>query len=211
MKLLSSEARKVTAFCDLVRLSQAAHRDRRDDGALELLTARLVRRDLMEAAGFTHGGFYNHFPSKEALAAEACGSAFEQAVTGLAGAVGTESAHANNTFSKYLRQYLSPAHRDDPTGGCPTASFAVDAARQGDQIQAAYAAGIESVLAAFASELSKPAPGKKKKADPAAARARAIRLLSEMVGALVLARAVADANPSLSNEILDASREPIAT
>src|SRR5690349_2976768 len=49
------------------RILEAAARLFREQGFAAVAVA-----DLMKAAGFTHGGFYNHFRSKEALAAEAC-------------------------------------------------------------------------------------------------------------------------------------------
>ena len=166
--------------------------------------------DLMKAAGFTHGGFYNHFPSKEALAAEACASAFEGTLTELNNALDHGASKSGSAFSEYLAHYLSPDHRDDPNGGCPMASFAVDAWRQGEEVQSAYAEGIESVLAAYAAQLTKVSRAGKK-VSAAAARVQAIRLLSEIVGALLLARAVAGANSGLSDEILEASRGKIGT
>ena len=163
--------------------------------------------DLMKAAGFTHGGFYNHFSSKEALAAEACTASFEATMAELTATL--EARPPGPAFSHYLEEYLSPDHRDDPSGGCATASLAVDAWRQGEQVQAAYADGVEGVLSIFAAQLAKSGPGKKR--DPAAARGRAMRLLSEIVGAVVLARAVVGANPALSDAILQASREKLGT
>ncbi|WP_394845280.1 TetR/AcrR family transcriptional regulator [Pendulispora brunnea] len=163
--------------------------------------------DLMKAAGFTHGGFYNHFPSKEALAAEACTAAFEGVIGEITARM--EAGPAGSAFWQYLEEYLSPEHRDDPNGGCPTASLAVDAWRQGEQVQGAYADGIEGVLGIFAAQLSKSSSGKKR--DAAAARERAVRLLSEIVGAVVLARAVVGANQALSDEILQSSREKLGT
>ncbi len=161
--------------------------------------------DLMKEAGFTHGGFYNHFPSKEALAVEACGAAYEGAIAGLKESLDAGKGRPGAAFSRYVEKYLSPAHRDDASSLCPMAALAVDAGRQGEEVQAAYAQGLESVLAVFADQLSRPESGGK--AEDAAARERALRLASEMVGALVLSRAVADANPSLSEDILRASRK----
>jgi len=180
--------------------------------------------DLMKAAGFTHGGFYNHFPSKEALAAEACASAFEGEIAEMTKVF--EAAKSEPGFRKYVEKYLSPSHRDQPDGGCPTASLAADAWRQGDEVQAAYTEGIESVLAAFEDRFSKGKTAKldkgskadksdkaraDKRGNPEVAREQAVRLLSEIVGALVLSRAVAGANPSLSDEILRISREKLST
>jgi TetR/AcrR family transcriptional repressor of nem operon len=75
----------------------------------------------IRSAGFSHGGFYNHFQSKGALVAEA----FEPAAEAL-GRVG----QSPETFARAMEAYLSVAHRDDPASGCPTAALAADAARQ---------------------------------------------------------------------------------
>jgi TetR/AcrR family transcriptional repressor of nem operon len=79
----------------------------------------------IRSAGFSHGGFYNHFQSKGALVAEAFASAFEPAAEAL-GRVG----QSPETFARAMEAYLSVAHRDDPASGCPTAALAADAARQ---------------------------------------------------------------------------------
>jgi TetR/AcrR family transcriptional repressor of nem operon len=163
--------------------------------------------DLMKEAGFTHGGFYNHFSSKEALAAEACGAAFEGALSGLMEALDQGRGGSGAAFTQYVQQYLTPTHRDDLSGGCPMAALAVDAGRQAQEVQAAYAAGLEAVVSVFARQLSQQ---KEDKGGDAASREHAMRLVSEMVGALVLARAVADADPALSEDILRASRGPFS-
>jgi TetR/AcrR family transcriptional regulator, transcriptional repressor for nem operon len=156
--------------------------------------------DLMKAAGFTHGGFYNHFPSKEALAAEACASAFSGSIATLREAL--EEGDGAAALADFVQGYLTPAHRDDSTGACPTASMPIDAWRQGEPIQVAYAEGLSALADLFTA--NQPA---KRGAD---GRARALRTLSEMVGALVLARAVAEAAPALSDELLAASRSGLA-
>src|SRR5712692_789927 len=155
--------------------------------------------DLMKAAGFTHGGFYNHFPSKEAIAAEACSTMIARSNAELAETLGQKtSGQKAKAWRQYLDRYLSVEHRDAPGSGCAVAALATDAARQSKEVQTSFADGIE-ILAA---NLPKAKPDER----PAATRARAARLWSEMVGALVLSRAVADADPELSEEILAASR-----
>lgn len=156
--------------------------------------------DLMKAAGFTHGGFYNHFASKDALAAEACADALGRANAALADELRAGEARP---WKRYLTQYLSAEHRDDPAGGCTLAALAADAARSGAGVQTSFAAGIEQVIAILAAYLERT--GEK----PAAARARAIQTWSEAIGGLVLARALAAADPGLSEEILDANRRAL--
>ena len=163
--------------------------------------------DLMKEAGFTHGGFYNHFESKEALAAEACGAAFARSVGGLRAVLEAAGPEAGRTLADSLQGYLSPRHRDACDGGCPTAAMVSDAARQGEPIQAAFADGIESYLALLAGTF---AAGSADAAVRAAARERAVAVLSGIIGALVLSRAVARAQPALSDEILAVGRRRLS-
>src|SRR5260370_1173166 len=163
--------------------------------------------DLMKAAGFTHGGFYNHFPSKEALAAEACSTAIARSNAQLAEALEqkTPGQKKGKAWRRYVDSYLSAEHRDDPASGCSIAALAADAARQGKEVQASFAEGIENVIDILAAHLAKATPGE----TDATTRETAARKWSEMVGALVLSRAVAEADPALSKEILKASRRQV--
>ena len=159
--------------------------------------------DLMKEAGFTHGGFYNHFDSKEALAAEACCAAFTKSVGYLQDRLVAAGADAPGALAESLQGYLSPAHRDSPDGGCPTAAMVADACRPGAPIQAPFADGIEDYLALLTEHF---AAGTEDPAARDAARDRAVCVLSGIVGALILSRAVAGAKPALSDEILAAGR-----
>jgi TetR/AcrR family transcriptional repressor of nem operon len=156
--------------------------------------------ELMAAAGFTHGGFYNHFASKDALAAEACAVELGRANDGLEAALATGR---RASWRDYVAGYLSQAHRDDPASGCTLGALAADAGRQGAEVRARFAASVERVIAILAAYLERAGDGK---VGPAAARARAVQLWSEVIGALVLARAVAGADAALSDEILAANR-----
>jgi TetR/AcrR family transcriptional regulator, transcriptional repressor for nem operon len=155
--------------------------------------------DVMKKSGFTHGGFYNHFRSKDELAAEAVASAFDHAAKKLS----EDLASGNDpqkTLNAILADYLSPAHRDTRTGGCPAPAFPVDAARSGKDVQAAFANGIESYLEIFAARMD---------GDKREARQRAVALLSGIVGALLLSRAVKKGQPGLSDELLSSARKQI--
>ena len=155
--------------------------------------------DVMKESGFTHGGFYNHFKSKHELASEAVASAFDHAAKKLSEdiASGNDPQKALNAI---LADYLSPAHRDTCTGGCPAPAFPVDAARSGKDVQAAFAEGIESYLEIFAAQID---------GDKREARQQAVALLSGIVGALLLSRAVKKSQPKLSDELLSSARKQI--
>jgi TetR/AcrR family transcriptional repressor of nem operon len=160
---------------------------------------------VMKAAGFTHGGFYNHFPSKQALAAEMCAGALERSNSKLAEEL--EQARAQG-LRDFLERYLSPRHRDNPAQGCTLAALAADAGRQPREVQESFVKGLEEVFTLTAAQLASPAP-EKRTAKESSLRERAIQLMSEAVGAVILARAVAAANPELSEEILEANRRKL--
>ncbi|WP_221358008.1 TetR/AcrR family transcriptional regulator [Streptomyces beigongshangae] len=162
--------------------------------------------ELMKEAGLTHGGFYNHFASKNDLVVEVCGASFAASLGVLAQEVEDGPDRDGSPLKRVVAGYLSAAHRDAPDGGCPSASLVTDAARHSEAVQSAYAEGVEGYLTGFAAEFLREAEGKGHELDPGEARRAAIRLLSEMVGALMLARAVRHVEPELSDEILQTGR-----
>src|SRR5258708_4413807 len=155
---------------------------------------------LMKGAGFTHGGFYNHFSSKAELEAEASAAGAAKTKAALLDAL---SDPRSDAWKRFVRGYLSAEHRGDPAGGCALGALAADAARKGPGVQAGFARAVEGMASALADHHAwKPSRGKQARAR----RERALQMLSALVGALVLARAVAAADPALSDEILVANR-----
>jgi TetR/AcrR family transcriptional repressor of nem operon len=190
-----------------VRLTQKQARQNRE--AILDAAGRLFRErgfggvgvaELMEAAGFTHGGFYNHFPSKESLAAEVSAESIARSNERLATSL---EELGEPGLRGFLSDYVSKRHRDNPGAGCTLAALASDAGRQGRDIQARFAAGLRDVLTILTGFLGRRASPRKL----AKARQEAVRTYSEIVGAIVLARSVATADPVLSQEILEASRK----
>jgi TetR/AcrR family transcriptional repressor of nem operon len=165
--------------------------------------------ELMKEAGLTHGGFYNHFASKNDLAVEVCGASFATSLGGLARAVEDGPGESGSPLERVVDGYLSAAHRDAEDGGCPSASLVVDAGRHSEAVQSAYADGVEGYLAGFAAEFQREAEEDGRDLDPAEARQRAVRLLSELVGAVAISRAVRHVQPELSDEILRAGRSHV--
>jgi TetR/AcrR family transcriptional regulator, transcriptional repressor for nem operon len=155
--------------------------------------------DIMKQCGFTHGGFYNHFDSKEELAAEAVTCAFERSVHVMSEKFASTKS-PQKALDTVIAEYLSPAYRDSSSGGCPAAALPADAARNGKGVQAAFAEGVESYLEIFAAGME---GGKQE------ARERAIALLGGLVGTLMLSRAVKKSNPKLSDELLSSARKQL--
>jgi TetR/AcrR family transcriptional regulator, transcriptional repressor for nem operon len=143
--------------------------------------------DLMKAAGFTHGGFYNHFESKDALAGEALDYAFRQ-MDGV--------RERMPTLDEFITSYLSEEARNAPGSTCPAAALAGEIARQSDDIKSVFAEGVERMIASIANLLPK-APS---------ARDEAVDMVCRMLGALVLARAM-PASSSLGRELLATATE----
>ncbi|MGW6442837.1 TetR/AcrR family transcriptional regulator [Lentzea sp. NPDC055074] len=167
--------------------------------------------ELMKEAGLTHGGFYNHFASKNDLVVEVCGASFAASLGSMARMIEAGSDQDRSPMDRVVDEYLSTAHRDAPDGGCPSASLVTDAGRQSEAVQSAYAVGVEGYLHGFAAEFLREAEEKGHQLDPGEARRKAVRLLSEMVGALMLARAVRRVEPELSDEILQIGRDHAVT
>jgi TetR/AcrR family transcriptional repressor of nem operon len=148
--------------------------------------------DIMKAAGLTHGGFYRHFDSKDDLEAQAIGVALASTAADLSRLFEGATARPLSTL---IDEYLSQQHREDLGKGCSFAALATDVARQSERVRSAFTAGLGPILEI----LSTVVPGRSK----AERRRKAIVTLAEMIGALILARAVAD--PALSDEILAAT------
>jgi TetR/AcrR family transcriptional repressor of nem operon len=158
--------------------------------------------ELMKHAGFTQGGFYNHFESKSALVAEVVASAMAQGVTEFAQSARAPVDQSTTALRRYVDFYLSQAHRDDIDHGCPVPGFAGDAPRLRAEAQSHFARGLDdqiTILAGLIAEHGSIAAT----GEPRTLRERAISLHCEMVGALVLSRSVAQAAPAFSNEILE--------
>jgi TetR/AcrR family transcriptional repressor of nem operon len=147
--------------------------------------------DIMEAAGMTHGGFYRHFPSKEALIAEAMAKVFADRAEALEGQGGAST----DLVRAYVETYLSPAHIAHPELGCPMAAVGSEAAHVGDSVAHAFRDGAERILGPISQALE---------GRTTTGREAALRLLSTLVGAVVVARASGDAR--FQAELLDAVR-----
>jgi TetR/AcrR family transcriptional regulator, transcriptional repressor for nem operon len=145
--------------------------------------------DMMAAAGLTHGGFYRHFRNKEHLVSEALSAAGEKAIA----TIGRNLAKGG--LNTVVAGYLSTSHRDSRTPSCPFAALGSEMARSGKETKAAATVVLEKLFATLAVDTP----------DREEARSHAIVALSTMIGAMTLARVVADGD--LSSEILDRAKD----
>jgi TetR/AcrR family transcriptional repressor of nem operon len=157
--------------------------------------------DLMHAAGMTHGGFYNHFESKDDLEAAACAHALTQSVEAIE-TIAKDESSKKEAFGEYRRRYLSHKSRDAEGFRCPMVAFGNDVSRQGPALRAVYAKGLKRYLDAFARAYAGERRGRRAKTD---LRAEAIVHFATMVGAVSLARSIAKDDAALSDEILQAA------
>ncbi len=154
--------------------------------------------EIMRQAGLTHGGFYAHFASKEELVAEAIAWMFGQARARKAARA--EADPASDSLAAWIADYVSPRHRDQAGQGCPLTTLANDVRHADAQARAAFDAGV----AAMAARIARRLPAAAAAADQQQA---ALAVLAQMVGAVTLARAVAD--PVLSDALLAATRDTL--
>jgi TetR/AcrR family transcriptional regulator, transcriptional repressor for nem operon len=175
----------------------AAHRQ-----ALLAAAARLFRErgfdrvaiaDIAAEAGLTHGAFYTHFASKEALCVEAIAAMAH---------TGCEAVQQASDFDSYVREYLSPLHVVTLRHGCLFAALGGDSPRQAGEVRAAFSRAAAQVIASYAQVLDG------KNAGEPHVRARAIQAIAALVGGIQLARMVG--NETERDEILAAVRQGIA-
>lgn len=153
--------------------------------------------DLMKEAGLTHGGFYAHFDSREALVVEAFAYAMDRSTERwrqLAGQVAPEERLASIVDS-----YLSPQHRDNPGQGCAVPALGAEIARESPKTRKAFAGKLEQMITMM-SEQYPDVPA-------ATARQQAMAALATMMGGIVLARVAGTGE--LSDELLAAGRAAV--
>lgn len=147
--------------------------------------------DIMKGAGLTHGGFYNYFESKDDLAVQACDLQLKHQSERLRAL----SGEGRIRLSGYFERYLTAKSRDHPEQACLFPSLAGDIARQGEAVREAFTSGVEDYIAAM------------QEVDADLTRADALTILSTLVGAMALARAVND--KQVSDAILTSARESL--
>lgn len=172
--------------------TKSANREALLSAASRLLRERGVDgvgvAEISKAASLTHGGFYRHFPSKEALV----GACVERTLMETADRAA--EMVAEDGLDAFAQFYLSSAHLDDRAAGCAIAALGGDMTRQGTEVRAAYARGVRAYLDALA-----PPAG--------SSRAASLKQLVALIGAAVLARGLAGVDDTLATDILAAARD----
>jgi TetR/AcrR family transcriptional repressor of nem operon len=151
--------------------------------------------DLMKEAGLTHGGFYAHFDSREALVIEAFGYAMDRAAEHWRNM--TSEIPPEKRLSTIVDSYVSAAHRDDPGRGCAVPTLGAEIARESAKTRKAFAAKLDQMIDLVADQI----PDVPRKT----ARRLAMGTMATMMGALVMSRVAGSGE--LSDEILASGRE----
>jgi TetR/AcrR family transcriptional repressor of nem operon len=158
---------------------------------------RLSVASVMKSAGLTHGGFYAHFKSKDALLTEALADTFarsQRRVLRLLDGLPPKAALAT-----YVDFYVSPDHRDHPANGCPLTALNSDMPRQTKKFRTAFEIGVKQIAQAMTARMEAAGVADAQRLAPA--------LLSAMAGAVALSRTISD--KALSDELLASARAGI--
>ncbi len=152
--------------------------------------ARAIRRagfqgvgvaDIMKEAGLTHGGFYAHFASRDALLCEALERAGQDGGAGLARRIVSQRLVDASALRQLVEAYLADGNLAATEHGCPVAALASEMPRQAPEVREVAAQRVRGLIATVAKALPAEAD-----ADSAAV------IAAQLVGALQLARALGD-------------------
>jgi TetR/AcrR family transcriptional regulator, transcriptional repressor for nem operon len=152
--------------------------------------------EVMAEAGLTHGGFYKHFASRDALIIEAIQRSF---LTGKARLEELMNATDATGLEAFLQVYLSLEHQSDIANGCPVAALGAEASRS-PVARETFAVGFQRYADWVAAMLDGPHKSR---------RARAAAIICSIAGAIAVARSLDD--PALARDMLTATRTMILT
>jgi len=153
--------------------------------------------DLMRLAGLTHGGFYAHFESREALVVEAFALAMDRTIVHWSDRV--KGMPPEQRFEAVVKGYLSSFHRDNRARGCALPALGGDIARSSPKARRTFGRKFGEMIDMIARLLPDMPPEE--------ARQTATSALATMMGAIVLARAVGD--KGMSDDILAAGQQAL--
>ena len=188
------------------RQTLAAHRAAILDQAGRLFRERgidaVAVADITRAAGLTHGAFYGHFPSKTALAAEACAGSLRDGADHWRRRAARARADGRDPLRAIIDAYLTERHRDRPEDGCALSSLGPEIARAELPLREALDAGVTALTEVLEEEIGARQP---RLDAPARARA-ALAVLAALAGGMIVARACA-ADPERSRAALQSAAD----
>ena len=151
--------------------------------------------DVMREAGLTHGGFYAHFESRDALLVAALERAGDERAAVVSQIAQERAGKGISTFRSLVEAYLADGQIASPETGCPVAALACEMPRQSQMVREASARRVQRLIAAVGATL------------PKKQRAAASVIAGTLVGSLQLARALGD-NPE-GRAVLSTARDAL--
>jgi len=151
--------------------------------------------DIMKEAGLTHGGFYAHFPSRDALLVEAMQHAAHENQEALSAAMRRRISRGDSRYAALIRSYLNETNLDRPEQSCVVAALASDMPRQDDAVRAEAQKRVTDLVELVQATLS-----------PCADAGHAPVITATMIGALQLARTLGG---SLGRSLLAQTRDEL--
>lgn len=145
---------------------------------------------IMKGAGLTHGGFYAHFANKDQLVAEACHKAIEETIALLQNA--TDQRADDSKIQTVIDYYLSTTHRDNLEKSCILPTLSSEISRSTEEVKQTFTEEVTRFISFVSGMIGNNDQ-------------KSMAIISAMVGSLLLARSVNDAE--LSQNILDASKQ----
>ena len=150
--------------------------------------------DCMRSAGLTHGAFYGHFSSRDALIIAALEQAMTRGQKRVISRAADAAERSKTPFEAIVDAYLHPAHADNPGTGCALCALAGDAVHATADVKALYT----THLRRLADQLTHAAVGGDESGDESGNKALGLGVAATIVGAITLARAVDDHELALS-------------
>jgi AcrR family transcriptional regulator len=152
------------------------------------VAARTLRRngyagvgvaDVMKQAGLTHGGFYAHFESRDALLAEALDRAGRDTAAAISERIGASRSRGESTLRALVEHYLSDTHLSGTESGCVVAALGSEMPRQSAALLEPSVERVRKLIALVQRAL-----------PPGGNRQQAMVIAGTLVGSLQLARAL---------------------
>src|SRR5437016_120532 len=178
---------KVDAHERIMRVAKSMIRERGPE--------RMSVDALMGKAGLTHGGFYAHFKSRDAMVAETVAAVFNEVADIMHQKF--DGMSPREALLAFIDWYLSPEHRDGGIPSCPVVAFSWDLTRQSARFRKAYKTGLEKIVGIVAGWITTSGIGN--------AHALAASTISSLAGSIAVSRGVGDL--TLSDNVLAATRQ----
>jgi TetR/AcrR family transcriptional regulator, transcriptional repressor for nem operon len=207
LTLIVTATKKVAGWVRSFKMRVSKEKAAENRDALLQAASRLFRErgidgvgvaEVAKEAGLTHGALYAHFPSKDALVAEA----FSHGFKGNMAEIRTWAGDRCPSFEEYLDGLLSTGMRDRLETGCPLAASASEIGRQDCAVSVSFTRAFEEMVAMLENALEETIPAPRR-------HRLAIAAIAAEIGAIAVSRGITKTNAGLAAEVLRAVRETV--